>query len=554
MSGHLGGNIHYRCTFDLVPKDDNEEQWGYIVRMVRNWIARRKGADDILGQGWFFRGGDWTSESDKRFSIITRSEAGDGTNDAPQYWAIRYSHACDEVSQRQWITDIGVTRLGEARYRFVLTIVHRLSTYYIGDESAPMPSTPGIVHTILDSQHWQALSGQERLSAHPLTLRPGDGKSFAERLPDLDRFCPIVLVTVDFDSKAPLVDCEKLARLLRGTANVYQASSSEVDKELEHYLPKAFRCWNGRVRVYQRGVQFDVEGDSRRHRYFNGDDIEAQTPDEVIRKIVTGIARRGPHRVGPVVATIEDVAAQHRRLRIAQLRENTKDEGAQEMLQLFETENEILEGSIKEKEAETERLQNEFDELEKANATLKYSDNSQRLTVQKLTVQNNDLKRRFGVFDKIRDLPQSVAEVVDIMEHFYAGRLEFTEDAKKSAATWTNLDAKIAWSCIYDMGTILYDLYFNRDADNVDIESEFNSRSTFELTLREGKMTRRDKKLMAMRRRMWMGKEIDIEPHVKFGKKAPKLLRVHFCRDSERKILVVAHCGDHIENYSSRTR
>jgi hypothetical protein len=38
---------------------------------------------------------------------------------------------------------------------------------------------------------------------------------------------------------------------------------------------------------------------------------------------------------------------------------------------------------------------------------------------------------------------------------------------------------------------------------------------------------------------------------VKYGNRAPKLLRVHYYPDRERRRIVIGHCGDHLENFST---
>ena len=68
----------------------------------------------------------------------------------------------------------------------------------------------------------------------------------------------------------------------------------------------------------------------------------------------------------------------------------------------------------------------------------------------------------------------------------------------------------------------------------------------------EGKQTKNDKNLVKLRKLKYMGAEVDITLHVKYGSKAPKCLRVHFYADHERQMLVVGHCGDHLDTYGSQ--
>jgi hypothetical protein len=58
--------------------------------------------------------------------------------------------------------------------------------------------------------------------------------------------------------------------------------------------------------------------------------------------------------------------------------------------------------------------------------------------------------------------------------------------------------------------------------------------------LSEGKNTKKDKKFMNLRKDIYEGKIVEIIPHVKVGNKEPRLLRVHFYPDHDRKIIQYA--------------
>jgi len=68
------------------------------------------------------------------------------------------------------------------------------------------------------------------------------------------------------------------------------------------------------------------------------------------------------------------------------------------------------------------------------------------------------------------------------------------------------------------------------------------------------KHTKIDKKFMKLRSDTYSGKTIDFSPHIKIGNKEPKLLRVHFFIDREQKMIVIGHCGGHLENFSLKNQ
>jgi hypothetical protein len=111
----------------------------------------------------------------------------------------------------------------------------------------------------------------------------------------------------------------------------------------------------------------------------------------------------------------------------------------------------------------------------------------------------------------------------------------------------------VTWRCLRAMATDLYDLVM-QDLPARQVPETFKSRTIFELTWTESKETKRDNKLMAEWRLVYEGREIDITPHVKWGDTAPRLLRVHFWVDRNRKRIVVGHCGDHLDTYGTRRR
>lgn len=277
-----GGEIHYRCSFDLTKVGEENVDWADIVKTVRSWVSRRCGRQGGLGGRWFFASGQWQSRFQPRFRVGTAACPGQGTDSTPQYGAIHYEHPDDEVTVRQWQTDIGLTSIEPDHYRFVLTTTHNLSLpYYIGDEPpTPVPSAPAIVTLLLQSHQWQARVGGDILTTTAVPLEVGSGQDFVDRLQVPDRV-PMILVTLDYTTKRPKIDAEKLSRVLAGTALVYVATSSEIDKELECLLPRPFRCWNGMVRVYQQAVQLTQQSDGQRHRFFTGDQIDERTPEKV---------------------------------------------------------------------------------------------------------------------------------------------------------------------------------------------------------------------------------------------------------------------------------
>lgn len=87
-----------------------------------------------------------------------------------------------------------------------------------------------------------------------------------------------------------------------------------------------------------------------------------------------------------------------------------------------------------------------------------------------------------------------------------------------------------------------------------DLESAFNDHSRFKLAMSEGRTTKGNRKLMGKRVLTYASRQYDMTPHLKYGNKAPKLIRIHFAIDHDNGRLILGHCGQHIENATSRSK
>jgi hypothetical protein len=118
-----------------------------------------------------------------------------------------------------------------------------------------------------------------------------------------------------------------------------------------------FRSPNGTVRIYAPGVDFSQDWTSARHRFFTTKEIEEQGDDEIIGHIVRALTRSDAWRgLQSSITSIDDIDARIRERRLSELRSagagSLKEK--QEMLALFESENEALVG-------EAERLAEELE-------------------------------------------------------------------------------------------------------------------------------------------------------------------------------------------------
>jgi hypothetical protein len=113
-------------------------------------------------------------------------------------------------------------------------------------------------------------------------------------------------------------------------------------------------------------------------------------------------------------------------------------------------------------------------------------------------------------------------------------------------------EVRNVWRVLHALATTLYDLVF-ADIPIGDLPTRFRNLTGIELAITEGQQTKRDDRLMLLRRDVDdRGQPIDITPHLKLGDHPPRLLRVHFAIDRERRLLIIGHCGDHLDTFGTQ--
>lgn len=553
---------HFRCAFDVSPVGDILSPWPALIGEIRAWISRKESPDPAELKGWFFSGGSWTGPGPSRphIEVRTLSEAGGGPT--PELWALRYEHPDREHIARRWITNVGVVQIGQREWRFSLELVHVLRPDFVGAEpKLPQPSSPGLVTGLLSGVRWVCRAGNQRLLSTPLSIAVGKGPQLVALIVDPMRLCPLVLVSRSHLTGDPKVSPDGLARALAGTASVHVPESPESDDELEYLVPYKFRSPNGTVRIYAPSVDFGNEWSAGRHRFFLPKDIEAQGPDEIQAQIVRALTRSDAWQgLQSSIRSIEDIESRVRERRLAELRSSHELSIAEkdEWVKLFSAENSSLEDKKKELESELSSTRGQLREAKEGADRLEYE-------VAQLSESNIEVRRalreRSDAVEAVKGLktwPDEPVEVAAFAEQIFADKIVITEQARRSLArskiVHTDDGCNIVWRCLSAMAKDLHDLVVAQDPPEQNAAELFRQKTGFELTWTETKETKRDNKLMALRRMTHDGQEIDITPHVKWGNKPPKCLRVHFFVDRQRGRLVIGHCGDHLDTYGTDRR
>jgi hypothetical protein len=542
-----GFQLHYRSAFELRRKPSAPAEWKDVAVMIQAWLTRKLQPQRLVLGPEFFNRGEWKNPQYLRTNVRVESAIGNGSATAPEFWAASYEHPCGDFPSRQWQTQIGLTHSNNDGIHVAITTIHWLPDY-VGDEPPPpIPTSPQIVTTLISGEHWQAWSGTELLSTDSKLLLVGRGDEFLARLKDAGRSCPIVYISREHLSERFLVDPLRLARNLAGMASVYTAENTELDEELQIFLESNLRCANGMVRVYQPNMRFDMPGDFRRHRFFARAYIIDRGNFHTEDLIIKGLARRGLATLPHVVMTLDDVLSRAREARLNSLRAEAESAaGQREIIELFSEEIQKAEAKAQTAEQENRMLTAQRDELDDKVDRLEYENGI--LKKRAASLDEFDAKLRAQV-DAVRNLvsfPESLSDLIKLLSGIYADRLYFTDRAVKSAVGY-QIDLNVAWECLRSMATVLHDLYFNQELTAREIAQQFKGKTGYDLALFESETTKNNKKFAALRQDTFDKRTIDISAHVKHRNNKPNLLRVHFYPHTEKKLLVIGHCGDHLD-------
>lgn len=564
--------VHYRTIFTLEPLRPGFDCAEAAIRLIRSWIKKKEiqkeHIADALARRWFFVGGEWQC---KGSSVNVKVEPGDLGLDEPQYWAVRYDEVCGQERHRRWRSDIGLTRSADGSCIVAVRVGHYLTPAFIGEEpEAPEATSPMIVKSLVGDKRWLARSGREPLDVKPTYIATGGFPALAERLADRNRGVPLIVVSSRYDRpEAFALSPEELAWNAAGAATVTVVPSiPDVIQEANYFVPYEYRCLNGLVRVYMPGVDFGSSSDFRRHRFFTADYIDEHGADTVASMIYRGLARR-PISTSVEVLDVDDVVLRHhqgerQRLRLElQVAAASDDASARsEWIDFLEEENGRLEVDARNLAGRVEVLELREIELETALETevrshetdtgaMQYRVSQAEERLSNAEAELNLAKTAQSVIEGMEAFPRDLPGVLQLISDLYPGQVVILDEAFQSAEGWP-FDADRAWRVLKAMATYLPQLHFS--SARTDPEREFENLSGYSLALTEGKLTKEMKEAARQRVRLYNGQEVDIIHHVKVGSSKPNLLRVHYYPDHENQLIVIGHCGDHLDTAGTRRR
>lgn len=552
----INANVHFKCAFDI---DVSQvlKPMTHLRQLMRNWCARKVGgSDQVLHRAWFYRGNNPKVEP-AQYHVnghqIRTIVAPSDDPEEPNCWGIEVIHSDSEIANRRWAAEATLKRSETGDLRFTTVIKHWMTPYYIGEyPEPPSASAPGYIRSILTDNDLTCRRGDAVLENEAVWITQKMVFPVFKALTSAERQVPFVMVAAHA-SRGLLIDPARLASALRGNANVFVLPAVGVVEEMNYHIGEHFNCEPGSVRAYLPYLDRNLPANARSHRYLSTTFIDDNGEDEIIHFLANGLSRNGRNFRPDDLTSFDDIFSERRKHALRQLA-GDRTRSLEETEMVWE-ENEKLSKEASTWESLAIQHESENEELQREVSGLKYRIEE----ADRVRSRISDLESQLNGLTQLATLPLNLADILDCISKLFPKRIVCTDLAKAAALRystehdnyWSKPDQlSTAWGMMFVLATQLYDLVFVEKAH--DLEAAFQGRSVFELAMSEGRQTKKDADLMRLRQISHNGSDFDITPHLKYGNRKPKLLRLHFAIDRQESLLIAGHFGDHMENYSTQ--
>lgn len=146
----------------------------------------------------------------------------------------------------------------------------------------------------------------------------------------------------------------------------------------------------------------------------------------------------------------------------------------------------------------------------------------------------------------------SVHAAVCAAEARFPDSLAVTAETRKHAARSGSTSAEQAYQMLCVLGECGFEAMLDRaeGREPIPLDSWFEQHAPgFQYARGEGGETKRRKKYAEERTVKFEGQEFECWKHLKYGRRADKLLRVYFCQDPETRRIIVGPVGDHLGTF-----
>lgn len=559
----LNYRVFYKAKFMLSCCDDTVDMLWEFVNAVRRWQTWKWNKDGIKTLDSSFSAWSRLKNGSRMFSlngserpVYIESELFSPKDDpAHLSWACTISEKKTKAPgycERDWVTELGFRQIDFETAEFSCVISYGDTPEFIGRyEEAPEPTLPGLIGILIRNHKLKCYLGIDEIKVNAAELHVGDFPTFQKSLQNPKRIIPYIYISPrkkseDSEETELLVNPKELAKAVCGNARVFFSKDFAFTQEMSYFFDcKEYSCYGGSIRIYKPNLDDSNRNDAYRHRSLHPSFLEEVGEKEVIR-----IYRRALAQNVNFYENFFDLDQcrslkkdEQRRLRIEELQKKHQKEIGD--LQDSQLEEAIIE---ERKRLEAEQRISEL-EIQLANANAKANSfNAKIQRLESIVSRVNSLEDAVTFREKIKVYPQNPKEIVDYFTTTFSDRIAFSDSAIKSLKT-CRFPARDLWSILYGLSTVMWDLM--QSDNSPDPYKEFYQLTGFKPARGEGPATRKDSGLMKQFTTIYNERVIDIEPHItiNYGRNGQS---IHFNFDSESQKIIVGHCGEHLDIYSTR--
>jgi hypothetical protein len=532
----------YVNSFRFQPEPGTDE----IIRLTANWVERR--ANRSVDPARLAEG---IRELKFQDGIVLRSCATlteDKKKAYPFWFCAQLNHPDDDNSGRRWTTEVGLYQQdGESPVECsVLLRTDEVSTRV----TAPIQTTrPLLVKQLLET--CRPLGQTPGMSIKRLTV--GNAESFLRSIEYGKREYPIIVLSANHDG-VYYSDPEKLRSIVMGLADVVCIPKEENTFAIEEIVGRRYMAFGGAINIVFPGRQ-GIRGPYYENVLFRREEIEDLSKEQ--KPVASEVLSRITHRTNLPLSwrhiSPEKVRQEVLRARLARMIQRDKSGEHSQQLKEYTELLELADQELSAKDEEMNQIRSDYEAKEQEVRELRAHIDNLKHTLK--GQQSNDDGRddiieamaplRDALADVLKGSPR-LQSVVELMATLYPDRIVFLATARDSAKESDRggfNQGKRALEILHKLATE----YWQQLADG---KSDQHAKTVFgknEYAAKEAGALSNDGR--RHRTFSYRGHDVVMEKHLKLGIKdsAAETLRVHFEWFAKEKMIIVGHCGKHLD-------
>ncbi|MGQ9908705.1 MAG: hypothetical protein ACUVS2_07710 [Candidatus Flexifilum sp.] len=514
-----------------------------IVNEIANWLSyklRVKASD--------FRFQDTKHFYEANYQQVDNLRI---TTDFPYMQSIIYTQPDSEIEGRKWTTEIGLRQI-DSKSAVEFSVVLRtdeISTQVSGDVT---PTRPKLIYELM--QKFNLTQGMPHNTIIELT--EDNAQDIFDLIVSPSRRHPLLIVSPNSDKNYP-ISPKDLHFQLCGLADVILILPEADTYQIERILSEKYAAWLGALNIIYPQRSTGIRVYPRSWRYFPNDVqnlIEKNPRPEL--KLLSDIT----HRMNPLYLrrhiSRTDVIDHERNLRLQHARAEFEKNGQsqEELLKLYEEENNDLNQKSHKLAEDLRLLQDELDTKEQQIEDLKDEKAILERKIEGLSASRDYSKARsddFSLSDSDRDTfvrivtkKHNLIDILRLFEWLFSDRIIILESAKNSAEK--SRDYKYPDTALDLMLRLVTDYWTLLTAGKGDSEARKVFGQAF--AAKESEQTMKSKACRAARTFKYKGEDVTMWRHLKDGvaDNPAETIRIHFHWDVGDRKIVIGYVGPHL--------